>query len=231
MPARIDLDAREMPAQIIHRIYNADFVTGIGQQFQFAGKDPEIVAQIIRMGISYIALRRMENRGDMQRLHNHYIRFARDIKSFQQVLEKSAQLDLSQLMYFSALELNQPPPGGNFPGLTKHQRERSGDPYILELRRLLEILAKGAEEHARRSAPNRGPPVNWGLQTLALHAAQFFSIELKGRPFTIDPHKPFKPTVAFDFIRALVQPLDTVTDNQIVSAIRAAKAPRRKRKG
>lgn len=233
MPARVDLDGSERPQEIVRRIYSADYLLRLGQQFKFDEKDSEIVAEIRKMGTSYIAMRRRENPEEFRELNRRYNKLARELKVFRQALDHNADLDVPQIMYFSALKLNQLPPQGDFPGLSKHDREQSGEPYYRELMRLLEILDKGIDDDKTRSAPKRGPRVNFGLEVIARQAAEFFAVELKGRPFTIDPHKPFKATPAYDFVKALVEPLDTVTHDDIVTAIRGAKtirkSPKKKR--
>jgi hypothetical protein len=223
MPARIDLDIDERPRSIIQREYNADYILGLGRQFKFDPKDPEIAARIYMMGSSYLIARRQDNSEDLPLLNKRLLKFGREIDSFRLALDKAADLDLPTMMYFSALELNQPPPGGAFAGLTQHDREQSGEPYFREFMRILGILANAVQNDKKRSASKRGPRVNSGLEIIARQAAQFFAVELKDRPFTIDPHKPFKATPAFDFVKALVAPLDDVTDNEIVTAIRGAK--------
>lgn len=221
MPAPANQEDREIPAQAARRVFNAGFLERLGQQFTFDGKDPEIAAAIIRMGISYISLRQKENTREIQQLRSRYKKLAGEIKSFRKLLEKDEELPL--LMYFSALQLKEPPPKSKFPGLTPHERQNSGEPYFRELLRLLNILSEGLNQQIRRSGLKSGPRSNPALESLALKAGQLFAQELNGRPFTIDPHKPFKPTKAFDFVKALVAPLDSVTDAEIITAIRAAK--------
>jgi hypothetical protein len=234
MPARIDLDIDERPRAIIQRAYDADYILGLGRQFKFDPKDLEIATRIYMMGAAYLIARRQDNSEDLPLLNKRLHKFDREIDLFRQALDKAADLDLPTMMYFSALELNQPPPGRAFPGLTQHQREQSGEPYLREFMRILDILAHAVQNDKKRSASKRGPRVNSGLEIIARQAAQFFAVELKDRPFTIDPHKPFKATPAFDFVKALVAPLDDVTDNEIVTAIRGAKpskkVPNRKSK-
>lgn len=214
MRAHIDTDKHEHPASIVRRLYIKDFLMDVGSQFNFDASNPVIVARIIRMGFSYIALRRIEDQSDVLELRKRYNKLAKKIHLFRGELKKSEELDLDQLMYFSTLG----PDEG-----TRSQHFAGGEAIFRELLSLLEILSNGVAEQIRRSAPKRGPRINWGLEVLTVQATQFFAIELNGRPFTVDQNKPFKPTVAFDFIKALVRPLDIITDKEIITAIRAAK--------
>jgi hypothetical protein len=227
MPARIDLDGSEWPPEIIRRIYNAEYLLRLGQRFKFDANDPNIVSRINRMGSTYIAMRRREDPADMRALNKRYRKLARDIESFRQALIGSADLDLPQMAHSAAIKLNQLPRKTAFPGLTPQESEYEDEAYFREFVQMLEALAYAVEEDKRRSAPKPGPRVNWGLEVIARQAAQFFVVELQGRPFTIDPHKPFKATAAFDFVKALVSPLDDVTDDEIVTAIRNAKSPKK----
>jgi hypothetical protein len=224
MRALIDTDGQEFPAKIARRIYGRDFLQAIGRQFHFNPDDSGIVARIFHMGASYIRLRRMEDRDDFRQLRAQYLGLSRKIDLFRQLLDKNKDLEFPDLMYLSALQLGEPPPKGHFPGLNAHELKQSGEPYFLEFLRLLDILSNGIKSDLARSAPKPGPKVNSGLEVIAIQASQFFAVELKKRPFTIDPHKPFKPTEAFDFVKSLVEPLDSVTDDQIVTAIRSAKS-------
>ena len=224
MPARIDLDISERPVAIIGRVYNAPYLSELALQFKFDGKDPEIVSRIKRMGIFYLIERRRESPNESRQLNNRYKKLSREIELFRQALNKNADLDLAQMIYFSALQLEEPAPTGAFPGLTQHERKQSGEPYFREFIRILDILDHAVKKHKNKSAPRRGPRINAGLDVISRQAMTFFAVELKGRRFSIDPHKPFKATPAFDFVKALVEPLDNVTDDEIVTAIRGAKS-------
>ena len=224
MRALIDKDGQEFPGHIVRRVYGRDFLKAIGRQFEFNPDDSEIIARIFHMGVCYIAFRRREDGDDMRQLRAHYAKLSRGIEVFRELLDENKDLDIPQMMYFSALQLGEQPPNGHFPGLTAHELTQSGEPYFREFLRLLEILSNGIKSDLARSAPKPGPKMNFGLEVIAIQASQFFAVELNRRPFTIDPHKPFKPTEAFDFVKSLVEPLDRVTDDQIVTAIRSAKS-------
>ena len=115
MAALADPESPEVPASAARRIYNAEFLDRLGQQFEFDGKDPEIAAAIIRMGISYCALRWQQNTRETKALRGQYNKLAGEINSIRNALEKSEELDLPQLMYFSALQLKERAPSGEFP--------------------------------------------------------------------------------------------------------------------
>jgi len=57
------------------------------------------------------------------------------------------------------------------------------------------------------------------LQNLVIHAADFWELDLKRR-FRIDYHKGAGLTLAFEFVKALLKPIDEVTDTQIIAATR-----------
>jgi hypothetical protein len=231
MAAPPDPESPEVPASAARRIYNVEFLERLGEQFEFDGKDPAIATAIIRMGVSYCALRSRETTREIQSLRSRYNKLASDISSIRKALETSEELALPELMYFSALQLKEAAPNGEFPDLAEHERLHSGEPYFRELLRLLGILSEALKENIRRTALKRGPRANEALESLAFKTGQFFARELNGRPFTIDPHKPFKPTKAFDFVKTLIEPLDNVvTDDEIITAIRGAKAKLRPQK-
>ena len=57
------------------------------------------------------------------------------------------------------------------------------------------------------------------LQNLVIHAADFWELDLKRR-FRIDYRKGAGLTPGFDFVKALLKPIDDVTDKQIITAMR-----------
>jgi len=220
MPVRKGTET-DLPASLIRRIYDAAFFSEIARQFKFDTENPETIAAINRMGISYLISRQLEDWHDPVDQRKRLKKLESEIHRFLATLEKSQDLEIPQLMYFSALKSGQPRPQTNFPSLTAHQQTQSGEPYARELLRLLTILENGIADAAKMAAPKRGPKPNLGLESLAFQAAEFFASQ--NRPFTIDAHKPFQATEAFDFVKMLVQPLDDISDDNIVTAIRGAK--------
>jgi hypothetical protein len=95
------------------------------------------------------------------------------------------------------------------------------------LLRLLELTKATSAWHAQKMASRSGRRANLGLHELARKAAEFW-IEVLHEPFTLDYHEGAGVTRAFEFVKALVTPLDDVTDKQIVTAMRAQIAARRR---
>jgi len=65
----------------------------------------------------------------------------------------------------------------------------------------------------------RGRSKNMALANLVIHAADFWEMDLKRR-FRIDYHKGAGLTPGFEFVKALLKPIDDVTDTQIITAMR-----------
>ena len=225
MHAKHDTDPKESPAHVIGRLYDPVFFMALWRQFKFS-ENPEIIDRINQIGISYIISQRLDDPSGTEKHRKQLEKLGLEISRFMRLLRANKNLDLAQLMYFSALRNNQPRPETPFRDLDKHEREQTGVPYMRELRRLLNILADGIKDERELVGAKPGPRVKGGLEILALKAGLFFA-DLD-RPFTIDAHKPFKATEAFDFVKMLIMPLDDISDANIVTAVRGAQAKMRK---
>jgi hypothetical protein len=84
----------------------------------------------------------------------------------------------------------------------------------------LELLKNSSLDQAEYFRGRPGPKINIGLEYLVRRVADLFLATLN-RPFSIDHHKPLAASEAFDFVSALVAPLDDVSDTEITTAIRA----------
>jgi hypothetical protein len=91
----------------------------------------------------------------------------------------------------------------------------------------LELLEKSALDQINHFRERSGPKTNAGLEYLVRHVADLFLTTLN-RPFTVDHHKPVAESEAFDFVAALIAPLDDISDTEIMTAIRAEQNARRK---
>jgi hypothetical protein len=87
------------------------------------------------------------------------------------------------------------------------------------LQRLLQLLKAAAEPRVQDLGSPRGRRKNIALANLVIHAADFWEMDLKRR-FRIDYHKGAGLTPGFDFVKALLKPIDHVTDRQIITAMR-----------
>src|ERR1700761_1197097 len=151
----------------------------------------------------------------------------RQTNKFLQILRAAPQDDIAFGLHMTALRLDAAMPATIFPELTEHEQRQSGEPYFRELIRLLELLEKSALEQANRIRERPGPKINFGLEYLVRHVADLFMTTLN-RPFTLDHHKPVAASEAFDFVCALVAPLDDVSGTEIMTAIRAEQSLRHK---
>jgi hypothetical protein len=230
MRARIDTDDSLHPAEIIDRAYNGDFCDALKSRFPFCTAISDIENRLKHLGRIYIALRRDEGREENHRSQKRdRISLKAEIARFRKALKKhGGNEEIILALELAARNLSEPPPKTELPDLTDHEK-RGGEPYLRELQRLLEIFSAAAELQAEFLAIRRGPKINSGVEFIVRRTADLFAEDLQ-RPFTIDHHKPFKPTEAFLFVRALVDAIDDVTDDSIVSAMRAERNARLKLK-
>jgi hypothetical protein len=152
---------------------------------------------------------------------------AKQTKKFLRILRDAPHDDIAFGLHTAALRLGQPMPATIFPDLSAHERKQSGEPYFREIVRLLELLEKSALEQINHFRERPGPKVNLGLEYLVRHVADLFTTTFD-RPFTVDHHKPVAASEAFDFVSALIAPLDDVSDTEITTALRAEQTLRRK---
>lgn len=219
MRARIDTDDGH-PIDIIQRIYTLEFLEELGRRFNFNGTAPEIAARIVRMGFNYIVARRREDTSDIVQSLRQARALKRSLHAFQTVLKSNEDLDLPGVLAMGAVHANQ-----LLSDVAPNDKiETNGDISYRQLLRLLDVLGFGMDQEIQLGLRKPGPRINLGLEIVAMQTSQFFKIELNGRPFTIDQHKPFKATQAFDFVKALIDPLDDLTQNEIVTAIRSVKS-------
>jgi len=228
MHARIDKTGEENPNALIDAAYSDQYFTVLERRFRLETGNAETRRELRNIGVRYLTSRRSEdNRKMRHELRRESAQLARQTNQFLQILRNAPRDDITFGLYMTALSLHEAMPDTIFPELSAHAQRHSGEPYFLELMRLLELLEKSALEQANRLRERPGPKVNLGLEYLVRHVADLFLTSLK-RPFTVDHHKPVAASDAFDFVSALVSPLDDVSDTEITTAIRAEQGVRRK---
>lgn len=228
MRARIDKTGDAKPHTLIDREYSDQYFDVLERQFGLESGNTETRRRLKNIGVHYlIARRREDDRKVRQDERKANALLARQTNKFLQTLRKSPRDDITFGLHMTALRTGAPPPATIFPELNDHEQRQSGEPYFLELIRLLELLEKSALEQVIHIRERRGPKINFGLEYLVRHVARLFLTTLN-RPFTVDHHKPVAASEAFDFVAALIAPLDDVSDTEIMTALRAEQSARRK---
>ena len=228
MRARIDKTGAENPHALIDAAYSDQYFGALERQFRLETGNTETRRELKNIGIRYLTSRRSEdNRNMRQELRRENTQLAKQTNKFLQILRNAPHDDIAFGLHMTALSSGEAMPATVFPQLSAHAQRHSGEPYFLELIRLLELLEKSALEQANHFRERPGPKINLGLEYLVRHVADLFLLSLN-RPFTVDHHKPVAASEAFDFVSALVAPLDDVSDTEITTAIRAEQSVRRK---
>ena len=228
MRARIDKTGEENPNALIDAAYSDQYFTVLERRFRLETGNAETRRELRNIGVRYLTSRRSEDNRKMRkelRVDNAYL--AKQTNKYLQILRNAPHDDITFGLYMTALRLDEGMPAAVFPDLSAHDQRHSGEPYFLELMRLLELLEKSALEQANHFRERPGPKINLGLEYLVRHVADLFLVSLK-RPFTVDHHKPVAASEAFDFVSTLVEPLDDVSATEITTAIRAEQGVRRK---
>jgi hypothetical protein len=220
--ARAD-DGSKWPRQIADRIYNDQFLSELKERFGFDALEPQTAKALRDIAFRYIVFRREENQPEYRkRRRRDFLRLEKATSDFLALLKQHEESDIaSDISLVASID-------PKWDDLRKHQPgNHNARAYVHTLRRLLELMKATAAWHAQQMASHSGRHANLGLHELTRKAAEFW-IEVLNHRFTLDYHEGAGITRAFEFIKALVTPLDDVTDKQIITAMRAQIAARRK---
>ena len=219
-PDSMDTGNEVSPEQQIIKMYTDEFISDIAVRFDMEMEPRELARELRNIGHRYIQMSRLPDRDALVREdRKEYTSLNGLTANFITALQAWASRDLAGEMAQTARSLNEPRPMTEFPDLTDHQRQR-GDAYHYELLRLLTLLENSTDQRIRYLTSSGGRPLNYGLEILTRKAADFWTERL-GRRFTIAYHQGIGTTRAFDFVQALLEPFDEVTDIQITTAMRA----------
>ena len=199
MRARIDKSGEKNPHTLIDAAYSDQYFIALERRFRLEKGIAETRRELKNIGIRYLTSRRSEDRKMRQELRRENALLAKQTGKFLQILRNAPHDDIAFGLYMTALSLKETMPATVFPQLSAHEQRQSGEPYFLELIRLLELLEKSALEQVNHFRERPGPKINLGLEYLVRHVADLFLTSLK-RPFTVDHHKPVAASEAFDFV-------------------------------
>ncbi len=228
--ARADTDDDQSHLAIVERVYTDEFLSGLKEKFGFDALKPGLVRLIRRIGENYIFERRFEDDGDGdQKSRKSYRAFLKVTEPFLEWLKKSYEhpdfYNIATEMLMIAQGRKEPEPQNEFPGLSEHQRRVEA--HYRELVRLTELLKATLTHRIDHLKPKPGPKRDSALERLVASTAVLWTFDL-GRGFTLDHHQGAGLTQAFEFVRALVKPLDDITDDKIITAMRTEIAERGK---
>ncbi|MAN45351.1 MAG: hypothetical protein GYB49_16165 [Alphaproteobacteria bacterium] len=138
---------------------------------------------------------------------------------FRAFLERREYVDLASDLYLAALHRSEPAPETDFPEITDFERTR-GEPYLLELKRLLSLLEDATDIALNNSAVPKGRKPDYPLLGL-VRRLSYVWIELLKQKFSIDYHKGSGLTPTFQFVKLIVQRIiPDIRETEIVTAMR-----------
>lgn len=220
-PARARIDQEnEFPGDIADRVYSDEFLAGLGKKFNL-NLTIEVRRELHRMAQIYIANLRLgtddswdrTQRRRYRQLKSAASRFAKTIKAFEDD-------DIASHLFMTVRVMENEALLGD--KLISAQRNmphnRTIYPHIMNL---IDLIGEAAECKVKEFIFPRGPKGNPGLHSMTMHAIALWQVDF-GRRFTVDYHKGSGLTDAFQFMRALIDPLDDVSDQQIITAMRHA---------
>ena len=224
--ARAD-DGSKWPRRIAERVYGQQFLSELKERFGFDALEPERAEQLRDIAFRYIVFRREENQPEYRkRRQREYLKLQKVTENYLVLLKQQEKRDIASDLNLVASINSKWDDLRDYPRLMNPGRHNARA-YVHTLLRLLELTKATAAWHAQKMASRSGRRAYLGLHELARKAAEFW-IEVLHQPFTLDYHKGSGFTRAFEFVKALVTPLDDVTDKQIVTAMRAQIAARRR---
>ena len=156
---------------------------------------------------------------DLKSVGADYKALKKKVSDFRAFLEQPEYDDLASDLYWAALHRNETAPQTDFPEITDFERTR-GEPYLLELKRLLSLLEAATDIALDKSAVPKGRKPDYPLLGLVRRLAYVWK-ELLKQKFSIDYHKGSGLTPAFQFVRLVVQRvIPDIRETEIVTAMR-----------
>jgi hypothetical protein len=217
MHARID-DGKKDLRDLADRVYSDGFLAGLAKRFAFDLAEHNAAYELRRMAYSYIALRRDSGDDWQDEQRTRYRRLRTAISGFAELLKTFEDDDIATDLFLTGQwKADQ---GFASDELIASQKGKTrNDLLYRHLLGLLDLLDATAQRKIASYKGTRGPRRNDGLEAIVMKAFVFWKMDLKRR-FTVDYHKGAGLTEAFQFLRALIDPLDDVTDQQIISTMR-----------
>ena len=209
------------PSQETETVLSASVLDDIADQLGL-----ELFADGVRNEL-HIAIRRYaldqkvfgSYEAELKSVGTDYKALKKKVSEFRAVLEQLEYSDLASDLYLTALHRNEPAPETDFPAISDFERTR-GEPYLLELKRLLSLLEDATDIALDNSAVPKGRKPDYPLVSLVRRLAYVWT-ELLKQKFSIDYHKGSGLTPAFQFVNLIVQRvIPDVRETEIVTAMR-----------
>lgn len=202
-------------------ILSDSVLDGIADQLAF-GPFAEDVRNELRIAVRRYALDQKifgTYEDELKSVGADYKALKKKVSDFRAYLELPEYSNLASDLYSAALHKNEPAPKTDFPEITDFERTR-GEPYLLELKRLLSLLEDAADIARDRSAIPKGRKPDYPLLGMVRRLAYVWT-ELLKQKFSIDYHKGSGLTPAFQFVSLVVQKvIPDLRDTEIVTAMR-----------
>lgn len=231
---RVRIDDGQNPSAIAAKAYDDEFLAALAEKFDFDARNPEFADELRRIARIYILDRRHDGDNEWpQNALKSYRSFLKTTDAFLKWLRESYghpdfyNIATEMLVMARARSRPEPEPQNKFPGLTEHQRHVEA--HYRELLRLTELLRATLVRRIKLSKRKPGPRPDETLRHFVIGCSEFWIHQL-GRKFTIDYHNGAGLTRAYEFVRMLLEPLDNVSEKDIVNAMRAEKSQLRKLK-
>lgn len=218
MPARVD--SGESYRDIVERVFSEEFMGQLAKRFDFdLDLDRLNVRRELRgIASAYIVGARDDGGKSAKEQQNRYRQLRSAVTRFANLVKEFEDNDIATDLRRFAIWKKEDSPHSD--EVIAGQRTRKQSDFLYRhFLNLLELLDEAARHRINFYKAPRGRPRNLALQGVIMKVEQFWTFDLH-RKFSVDYHKGAGLTEAFEFIRALIDPLDDVTDQQIITAMR-----------
>jgi hypothetical protein len=210
-------------------LYSDQFLAGLAKRFDFPPLAPEAVDEFRSVARHYLVINGEEPlRARASEYHREAMALLRTTEKFIEALKQAQEDDIAFEMFRLARSHRPPTDKFDIADLPEAQLEMRNNRHYEHLLGLSRLLAAAAQRQLDQFKLPQGRRKNAGLQWLVDYADIFWTGTLH-RKFSIDYHQGSYLSRAYEFVEALVKPLDSsVTETQIITAMRAQVKSRNK---
>lgn len=200
--------------------FSEQFLSELAERFDFSLSDGGNREELQQIRYRHNRATRIgDDKKNSQSERREYTKLLSDVDRFSSKIAAYENRHLIHELFLFAKGHGIPKPLTDFPELTEHETKR-GEPYFLELIRLLNLLRSTLDHEIEARRDKGGRPENFPLRMIIFRIADFWEVFL-GRTYAIDYHKGVGLTPAFEFTKAILLALGDYTDARIITSMRS----------
>ncbi len=200
-------------------VYPDEFIARLAKDFEFDAFGTHNLTRLYEIPYRYKLMNDLVA-GDREREKSHlrHVRMLKALNTFRDVLEAEGGHDFNMEVARGAVlsgDLDPQLDPADYPDKNLSARGC----YWFEFDRYLTFFERGLADSIERLKSKAGRYKNEGLSLAISNIANFWEYDL-GRKFTFDAYEGQGITDAYDFTKALLEPVDDIPDEQIKTAMR-----------